>query len=297
MPKKRKPRIFDDIASTRNLALLLAEIQGATDSIVLLVRGAIALDNMLTELLDRALHFEKNAHNYDKTYRLFFAGKCDLAMASGLLSKDEWKVLRVFNSFRNRAAHGFDVHVHEDEVEALVKRFEEYGWSVPTRKEPGDEPSLIDILRAMIVSLVGLLMERIGQIDRCGKVEIRGEDFNKDRWVRVYTFGASLAMTTISAERVISARNEAAQLAMRRVMQGLETDTSLAELTDEELTAEINRRLGAERDLDLSEAIELAQKEAQAIADTLGRKYKITLGYTPGPMTVKLSRRGGSPTK
>jgi hypothetical protein len=268
MPKKRRTRIFDDLDATRDLALLLAEIQAATDSIVLLVRGAIALDNMLTELLDRALHFEKSADTYDREYRLFFAGKCDL-----------------------------DVHVHAEEVEALVKGLEEYGWSLPTRKEPGDEPSLIDILRATIVSLVGLLMERIGKIDKSGKVEIRGEDLDKDRWVRLYTFGVSLAMTTISVERVMSARNEAAQAAMRRVIQGLETDTSLAGLSDEGLTAEVNRRLARERDLDLSEAIELAEKEAQAIADTLGQKYEITLGYTPGPMTVKLSRRSGPPTK
>jgi hypothetical protein len=218
-------------------------------------------------------------------------------MASGLLSPQERNVLRIFNRFRNRAAHGLDVHVHAEEVEALVKGLEEYGWSLPTRKEPGDEPSLIDILRATIVSLVGLLMERIGKIDKSGKVEIRGEDLDKDRWVRLYTFGVSLAMTTISVERVMSARNEAAQAAMRRVIQGLETDTSLAGLSDEGLTAEVNRRLARERDLDLSEAIELAEKEAQAIADTLGQKYEITLGYTPGPMTVKLSRRSGPPTK
>jgi|GEM_PF-5894047 hypothetical protein len=291
MPKARKPINFDDEDSSRDLALILAEIYAAQDSVVLLVRGAIILDNLLDELLDRALHFEKSAHSHDKKYRLFFSGKCDLALASGVLSEQEWQVLRTFNRFRNRAAHGFDVHVHTDEVAELIKGLERYGWSPGAREGASEALPLIEMLRAAIVSLIGLLVERMAETHRSGKVAVLGKDLEKGRWERLQAFGGLVSMVTIVRERVSRAREKALRDTAERMKKDIETDKTLAGLTAEALGEELNRRF-QETTPEVSETISAAEKEVQAIVDKLGFKQKVQLNFTPGPLRIAITHQG-----
>lgn len=238
---QRKRLNFDDPDASRDLALVLAEIQDAKDSVVLLVRGAIILDNLMNELLERALHFENSVRNYDKKYRLFFAGKCDLALAAGVLSRQECSVLRVFNNFRNRAAHGLDVHVHDDEIRNLHARLKEYGWEPLPGQGNELESSPLEVLRDILFALVGLLVERIA---RTNKVTVTGHDLDAYRWKKVTAMGIAIAIMTISRERVMRDRRDKAHTAFQEALASLEgVKWATSPPSNEEYIAALNQRL------------------------------------------------------
>ena len=287
---KRKNLNFDDVDSSRDLALILAEIQDAQDSIVLLVRGAIILDNLLVELLDRYLHFSDSAEGFDKRYKLFFTGKCELATAVGLLSTSESDILRDFNRFRNRAAHRIDVHVHEQEVVALVKQLQQYGWSPISPEKHGAPLSLTDTLRDVVVGLVGLLIQRIGNTSTATKIAVLGNKLDDSSWKKLGALGALTGVVTIIREHTVQAQREHLRGAAHFIMEAVKSDERLAGLSDEELSAELNRRLEESFPFP-TEIAEATIKEIEPLAKRLG--YTFSVNYKP-TVKAKPSRQEGS---
>ena len=279
---------LDDAEASRDLALILTEIRDAKDSIVLLVRGAIVVDNLLLQLLERYLHFSDSAEGFDGRYKLFFRGKCELAMSVGLFSRSERDILLDFNRFRNRAAHRIDVHVHENEVTALAKQLSRYGWS-PMRSGGNENPlSFIDTLKDIIESLVGLIIERIARISSAGKIEILGYDLNQSHWRKLGAFGSTLSVVTIARQRVLDVRRDKFREHFEKTIETMMTDERLAMLSEGELKAELLRQL-EESPLPVDEINEDLAKEIQPFADRFG--YKMNVTYTPGPVTLQVSRQ------
>lgn len=290
LSKRKKLLNLDDAEASRDLALILAEIRDAQDTIVLLVRGEIILDNLMNQLLERYLHFSDSAEGFDRRYKLFFAGKCELAVAVGLLSKSERDILLDFNRFRNRAAHRIDVHVHEKEVAALVKQLAQYGWSPISPEKDGAPLSLIDTLRDIVLSLVGLLIERIARTLSAGKLGMIGYELDQSHWKKLGAFGTILAVMTIARERAIRAQETTLHDELKKRVESILTDKSVAALSDGELTAEINRRLEESPPPSFSEITETVLKEIQPLADRFGGR--MTVRYKPSiTVTAKISRQ------
>src|ERR1700721_1866877 len=66
--------------------------------------------------------------------------------------------------------------------------------------------STVELLRSIIVSLVGLIFQRIAETDKIGSIPEVGKHMNATRWEKLKLFGAITSMTLIASERILTAR-------------------------------------------------------------------------------------------